>query len=93
LTARGYTTDLTKQFEPYKDSWDKASLEGSSVEGKLEGVPIANSTQLLFYNKDLSGQGRGGVPLGQCREAHHLGEAEPSDAKKAMWKQVLRTAW
>ena len=53
LTARGYTTDLTEQFEPYRDAWDTASYEGSSVDDTLQGVPIANSTQLLFYNKDL----------------------------------------
>ena len=53
LAARGYTTDLTEQFEPYRDAWDAASYEGSSADGRLQGVPIANSTQLLYYNKDL----------------------------------------
>jgi ABC-type glycerol-3-phosphate transport system substrate-binding protein len=53
LSARGYTVDLTEQFEPYRDAWDEASYEGASAEGRLMGVPIANSTQLLFYNKDL----------------------------------------
>jgi len=53
LTARGYTTDITEQFEPFKEAWDPASYDGASVDGTLQGVPIANSTQLLFYNKDL----------------------------------------
>lgn len=53
LQARGYTTDLTEQFEPYRDAWDTASYDGASVGDTLQGVPIANSTQLLFYNKDL----------------------------------------
>lgn len=53
LAARGYTVDLTEQFEPYRESWDEASYEGASAEGRLHGVPIANSTQLLYYNKDL----------------------------------------
>lgn len=79
LTARGYTTDLTQQFEPYKGSWDKASLEGSSVEGKLQGVPIANSTQLLFYNKDLLDK---------------AGVAHPSDdpEKRATWEKLTEDA-
>lgn len=53
LAARGYTVDLTEKFEPYRDAWDEASYEGASAEGRLHGVPIANSTQLLFYNKAL----------------------------------------
>jgi ABC-type glycerol-3-phosphate transport system substrate-binding protein len=53
LEARGYTTDLTEQFEPHRDAWDTASYDGASVGDELHGVPIANSTQLLYYNKDL----------------------------------------
>lgn len=53
LQARGYTTDLTEQFAPYRDAWDTASYDGASVGDTLQGVPIANSTQILFYNKDL----------------------------------------
>jgi ABC-type glycerol-3-phosphate transport system substrate-binding protein len=83
LTARGYTTDLTKQFEPYTDSWDKASLEGSSVEGKLEGVPIANSTQLLFYNKDLLDKAGVAYPSDDA-EKRVTWEKLSSDAKKAV---------
>lgn len=53
LAARGYSADITTQFEPYADVWDPAPKESSSFEGKLYGVPIANSSQLLYYNKDL----------------------------------------
>lgn len=56
LASRGYAVDLTEQFGQFKDEFDPASWEGSSVDGKLFGVPIANSTQLLFYNKDLLDQ-------------------------------------
>jgi len=52
LTARGYTEDITEQFSAYKDIWDSATYIGSSAEGRLQGVPIANSTQLLYFNKD-----------------------------------------
>jgi multiple sugar transport system substrate-binding protein len=53
LSARGYTTDVTKQFASYRDAWDDASYEGASVGDTLQGVPIANSSQILYYNKDL----------------------------------------
>lgn len=53
LTARGFTTELTTQFAPYRDTWDDASYKGASVGESLQGVPIANSSQLLYYNKDL----------------------------------------
>ena len=53
LNARGYTTDLTEQFAPYREAWDEASYLGASDGDTLQGVPIANSTQLLYYNKDL----------------------------------------
>jgi len=79
LKARGYTTDLTEQFEPYKDSWDTASYDGSAVDGTLQGVPIANSTQLLFYNKDLLDAA--GLPY-------------PSDdpAQRVTWEQLTKDA-
>lgn len=53
LATRGYSADITKQFEPYFDAWDPAPKESSTFDGKLYGVPIANSSQLLYYNKDL----------------------------------------
>jgi multiple sugar transport system substrate-binding protein len=52
LTARGYTEDITEQFSAYEDIWDSATYIGSSADGRLQGVPIANSTQLLYFNKD-----------------------------------------
>ena len=53
LATRGFAADITPQFGPFKDKWDPAPYASSSYEDKLYGVPIANSTQLLFYNKDL----------------------------------------
>jgi multiple sugar transport system substrate-binding protein len=79
LTARGYTTDLTTQFDPYKDAWDTASYEGSSVDGTLQGVPIANSTQLLFYNKDLL-------------DAAGLEYPSPDPEARMTWEQVTEDA-
>lgn len=53
LAARGFATDITEQFADLTDAWDPAPLESSSYDGRLYGTPIANSTQLLYYNKDL----------------------------------------
>ncbi|ACQ78541.1 extracellular solute-binding protein family 1 [Beutenbergia cavernae DSM 12333] len=53
LSARGYAEDITEQFAPDAEAWDPAPLESSSFDGHQWAVPIANSTQLLYYNKDL----------------------------------------
>lgn len=53
LSARGYLEDLTDQFSDRLDGLVPATVESSSYDGKLWSVPIANSTQVLFYNKDI----------------------------------------
>ena len=53
LAARGYTEDLTEQFSDDLGVFDPAPVESSSFDGKLWALPIANSTQLLYYNKAL----------------------------------------
>ncbi|NLP83519.1 sugar ABC transporter substrate-binding protein [Microbacterium sp. CFH 90308] len=53
LSARGYLEDLTEAFEGRLDGLVPATVESSSYDGKLWSVPIANSTQVLFYNKDI----------------------------------------
>jgi ABC-type glycerol-3-phosphate transport system substrate-binding protein len=53
LSARGYLEDLTAAFEGRLDGLVPATVESSSYDGKLWSVPIANSTQVLFYNKDI----------------------------------------
>ncbi|MGX5769243.1 ABC transporter substrate-binding protein [Microbacterium trichothecenolyticum] len=53
LSARGYLEDLTAAFDGRLDGLVPATVESSSYEGKLWSVPIANSTQVLFYNKDI----------------------------------------
>ncbi len=79
LKARGYTTDLTEQFAPYRDAWDEASYDGASTDGELHGVPIANSTQILYYNKDL---------------LDAAGVAYPSDKpdQRATWERITEDA-
>lgn len=53
LAARGYTEDLTEQFEPFADSFDQATYDSGVYEGSLWAVPFSSSTQLLYYNKEL----------------------------------------
>lgn len=53
LAARGEAEDLTKQFSQYKSAFDPASYESGVYKNKLWALPMTNSTQLLFYNKDL----------------------------------------
>lgn len=51
--ARGYPADLTDQLGPYTDNFLSAAIEATTVDGRIYGLPIAQSTQMLFYNKDL----------------------------------------
>jgi ABC-type glycerol-3-phosphate transport system substrate-binding protein len=53
LASRGYTEDITEQFADDLDAFDPAPVESSSFDGSLWALPIANSTQLLYYNKTL----------------------------------------
>jgi len=53
LAKRGYLQDLTAQFSGLTSGLQEATVKNSSYEGKLWSLPIANSTQVLFYNKDL----------------------------------------
>lgn len=50
---RGYAADITDQFSGLTDAFSHSTLEATTVDGRLWGLPIANSTQLLFYNKSL----------------------------------------
>ena len=53
LAARGEAEDLTSVFSKYKSSFDASPYESGIYNGKLWALPIENSTQLLYYNKDL----------------------------------------
>lgn len=79
LAARGYLEDLTAQFEASSAGWDLPSKEASSYDGKLWAAPIATSSQLLFYNKDLLDRA-GVVPP----------SADP--AQRITWEQLARDA-
>src|SRR4051794_3484999 len=53
LAARGEAEDLTKAFSSYKSTFDPTAYNAGVYQDKLWALPIANSTQLLYYNKAL----------------------------------------
>lgn len=53
LAARGEARDITAAFSQYRSSFDPSPWNSGLYQGKLYGLPIANSTQLLYYNKTL----------------------------------------
>src|SRR3954471_9429950 len=53
LAARGEAEDLTKAFASYKSTFDPTAYNAGVYQDKLWALPIANSTQLLYYNKAL----------------------------------------
>jgi ABC-type glycerol-3-phosphate transport system substrate-binding protein len=53
LAARGEAEDLTAAFASYKDKFDPTAYDAGVYQDKVWALPIANSTQLLYYNKAL----------------------------------------
>ena len=53
LVSRGYLEELTAAFSDQTSEWDKSATEANTYDGKLWAVPLATSTQLLYYNKDI----------------------------------------
>jgi len=53
LVARGEAADLTSVFGQYESQINKNAWAANTVDGKLYAAPAADSSQLLFYNKDL----------------------------------------
>jgi ABC-type glycerol-3-phosphate transport system substrate-binding protein len=60
LASRGEAEDLTGVFAKYKSTFDPSTYASGLYNGKLYAIPIENSTQLLFYNKDLLS--KAGIP-------------------------------
>jgi multiple sugar transport system substrate-binding protein len=51
--TRGYAEDLTRVFGGFSGSFDPAPWQAVTWEDSVWGLPIANSSQLLYYNADL----------------------------------------
>ncbi|HEY6760336.1 MAG TPA: extracellular solute-binding protein, partial [Baekduia sp.] len=80
--ARGWLTDLTPAFGNLDGKIDKASLDASTVDGKLVGMPLQTSEQLLYYNKKLLK--KAGIPDPSADPTQRqTWEEVVADAKKA----------
>jgi ABC-type glycerol-3-phosphate transport system substrate-binding protein len=80
--ARGWLTDLTPAFGNLAGKIDTASLDASTVDGKLVGMPLQTSEQLLYYNKKLLK--KAGIPDPSTDPAQRqTWEDVTADAKKA----------
>jgi len=53
LAARGYAADLTTILQGQIGDLQTSGIAACTYNGKLWALPIADSTQLLYYNKDL----------------------------------------
>lgn len=53
LANRRFLLDINEKVGDVKNILPTAAIEASSADGKLYSLPIANSSQLLYYNADL----------------------------------------
>ncbi|GAA0553555.1 extracellular solute-binding protein [Paractinoplanes ferrugineus] len=82
LAARGEAEDLTKAFASFKSTFDPTAYDSGMYQDKLWALPIANSTQLLYYNKALLK--KAGLPEPSADPAQRMTwEKLTTDAAKA----------
>lgn len=82
LAARGEAADLTSAFAADKDKFDPTAYQAGLFKDKLWALPIANSSQLLYYNKDLLN--KAGVPAPSADPTNRITwEQLTADAAKA----------
>ncbi len=79
LAARGEAEDLTDAFSGAKDDFDATAYNAGLYKDRLWALPIANSTQLLYYNKDLLAKA-------------HLTASSPDVAHRLTWEQLAADA-
>lgn len=79
LAARGEATDLTTAFSSFKSAFAPTAYNAGVYQGKLWALPIANSTQLLYYNKSL------------LKKAG-LTDPSPSVDQRMTWEQLTADA-
>lgn len=79
IAARGQALDITEAFSEFSDEFDPTAYDAGVYEDRLYGLPIANSTQLLYYNKDLLDQAGVEYPGGTVDE-------------RLTWEQVTEDA-
>src|SRR3954454_2062343 len=79
LAARGEAEDLTKAFSSYKSKFDATAYDAGVYKDKLWALPIANSTQLLYYNMSLL-------------KKPGLANPSPSPQQRMTWEQLTTDA-
>jgi ABC-type glycerol-3-phosphate transport system substrate-binding protein len=83
LAARGTALDITSAFSKYQSTFDASPWASGLYNGKLYALPIANSTQMLFYNVDLLKKA-GITPPSASISDRMTWEDLVADAKKAV---------
>src|SRR4051794_16224385 len=79
LAARGEAEDLTAVFSDTKDKFDPTAYDAGVYQDKMWALPIANSTQLLYYNKTLLKKAGIDMP-------------SPSPDQRMTWEQLTTDA-
>jgi ABC-type glycerol-3-phosphate transport system substrate-binding protein len=82
LAARGEAEDLTAVFGNTKSSFDPTAYDAGVYKEKLWALPIANSTQLLYYNRAFLKKAGLSEPSASV-EQRMTWEQVAADAKKA----------
>lgn len=83
LAARGAAEDLSAVFSEYQDAFVPSAYQSGVYEDGLYSLPVANSTQLLYYNKDLLDAAGVSAPSASVDE-RMTWEQLAQDAKKAV---------
>jgi ABC-type glycerol-3-phosphate transport system substrate-binding protein len=79
LASRGEAEDLTSVFSKYKSAFEPSPYSSGVYQGKLWALPIENSAQLLYYNKDLLA--KAGIP-----------DPSPAVTNRLTWEQLTSDA-
>lgn len=83
LAARGEAEDLTSAFSEFEEAFVPSAYESGLYDGALYSLPVANSTQLLYYNKDLLAKAGVDAPSASVDD-RMTWEQLATDAKKAV---------
>jgi ABC-type glycerol-3-phosphate transport system substrate-binding protein len=83
LAARGTALDLTKVFTKFKSKFEPQAWASGIYLKKLYALPIENSTQILYYNKDLLDKAKVAYPSANIKDRLTWEELIP-DVKKTV---------
>lgn len=81
IASRGQALDISSAFAEYKDVFDPSAYDAGVFDDKLYGLPIANSTQLLYYNKTLLDQAGIAYPSASVEDRMTWDDLTPNAAK------------